>query len=144
MQKIIFSIAKSEAEILQCYAVRSIVFIEEQCCSFEEEFDNYDNLAIHFLVTVDGEPAGTARIRELNDYIKFERLAIRKKFRGQGIAKDFFSYILRYIAGLPSKKIILHAQTYLKEFYESFGFKKSGEEFIEAGIAHYYMEMELD
>lgn len=143
MLNVKFSIAESAAEILQCYAVRSIVFVEEQSCSFEEEFDDHDHVATHFLVTVDGEPAGTARIREIADYIKFERLALRKKFRGQGIGRDFFIHILSHIAKLNKTKIVLHAQAYLREFYESYGFHAVGDEFEEAGIPHYYMEIDL-
>jgi ElaA protein len=41
----------------------------------------------------------------------------------------------------PREEIIIHAQTYLIDFYTSFGFQKFGSEFLEAGIPHQGMSM---
>ena len=43
-----------------CRFIRETVFVEEQ--GFEEEFDTLDQTAVHFLITVDGGPAATARM----------------------------------------------------------------------------------
>jgi len=36
-------------------------------------------------------------------------------------------------------RVLIHAQTNVVELYARFGFEKVGEEFYEAGIAHYEM-----
>ena len=127
-------------ELQKTFAVRAIVFIEEQKVSYEEEIDGHDDSAIHFLATIDNEPVAVARLRFLKDNIKIERLAVRKAYRGKGIGKDMFAFVLNYITKMDCEKITLHAQAYLLKFYEDFDFVKYGEKFLEAGIEHYYME----
>ena len=40
-------------------------------------------------------------------------------------------------------KIKLHAQVYLRNFYRSFGFKEVTEEYLEDGILHVDMTLEM-
>ena len=44
---------------------------------------------------------------------------------------------------LGMKKATLHAQLTAVEFYEKFGFQKCGKEFMEAGIPHTIMVLDL-
>ena len=39
-----------------------------------------------------------------------------------------------------TQKIVIHGQSYLKDWYESLGYVTVSDEFDEAGIAHYTME----
>lgn len=41
----------------------------------------------------------------------------------------------------PSCVVCLSAQTYLREFYESLGFRVCGDEFLEDGIPHIPMQI---
>lgn len=140
MQNINYQIATTSEALQKVFAVRAIVFIEEQGVAYEEEIDGYDYSSVHFLATIDDEPIGAARLRLFKDYVKIERLAVRKAYRGQGFGKGLFLFVLDYIAKMEYQKITLHAQAYLIKFYEDFGFIKQGEMFLEAGIEHYYME----
>jgi predicted GNAT family N-acyltransferase len=128
------------SDLQKCFCVRGIVFCEEQKCSYAEEMDGLDFSAIHFLGTIGNEPAATARMRLFKDCAKIERLAVRKAYRGKGIGKGMFAFVLNRIDELGYKKIKLHAQSHLVKFYEDFGFVKHGEPFSEANIEHYYME----
>jgi predicted GNAT family N-acyltransferase len=127
----------------KCFSVRAIVFCEEQKCPYSEEIDGFDFSAIHFLATIDGEPVATARIRLFAGYVKIERLAVRKAYRGKGFGKDMFAFVLNHINELGYKKIKLHAQAYLVKFYEDFGFIRCGAKFLEVNIEHYVMEKEI-
>ncbi|MCC8019873.1 MAG: GNAT family N-acetyltransferase [Rikenellaceae bacterium] len=143
MQNRIYKIVSSPEELLKAYCIRSIVFVEEQECPYREEFDRLDLTATHFLALDGDEPVATARVRVVPGAVKFERLAVRKQYRGGGAGRDFFGYVLSYMESLGPGKIILHAQAHLTGFYESFGFVRKGDLFTEAGIPHYYMEKKL-
>jgi predicted GNAT family N-acyltransferase len=135
--------ADSFADLQKCFCVRSIVFCDEQQCPYSREIDGLDFEAVHFLGTVDGEPAAAARIRLFGSYAKIERLAVRKEYRGKGAGKELFAFILNYIDEIGYAKIILHAQAYIVSFYENFGFVKYGEKFMDVNIEHYCMEKHI-
>lgn len=60
------------------------------------------------------------------------------------IGKNLFQYVINYISELNFNKIVIHAQKYLLDFYENFGFNKKGDIFLDANIEHYYMEKILN
>jgi predicted GNAT family N-acyltransferase len=134
-----YQIATTLETLQKVFAVRAIVFVEEQGVSYEKEIDGYDYSAVHFLATIGNEPIGTARLQLFKDYVKIGRLAVRKAYRRKGIGKAMVNFILNHIIEMGYKKIKLHAQAYLVKFYEDFGFVKQGEIFLEAGIEHYCM-----
>ena len=62
-------------------AIRNSVYIGEQECPYEEEYDGNDLSATHLLAYIGDEPVGCLRLRFFADFAKFERIAIRKEFR---------------------------------------------------------------
>jgi hypothetical protein len=68
-------------DMMRVAAVRSAVYIGEQSCPYNEEFDGNDLAATHLLALVDNEPAGCMRLRFFGDFAKLERLAVRREFR---------------------------------------------------------------
>ena len=44
---------------------------------------------------------------------------------------------------LHADKITIEAQTYVKKLYENFGFYQTSEEFLEDGIPHVQMQLDL-
>ncbi len=135
-----FHLVTTNEGLMKSFFVRGVVFIEEQKCKFNEEFDEFELLSSHFIGTINEEPIAAARIRLFKDYVKIERLAVRAEYRRKGIGEKFLAYILSYIDELQYSKIILHAQSYLTDFYKKFGFVKKGDKFLEVNIEHYYME----
>ena len=128
----------TEPDLLdQVFAVRREVFVVEQECPPELEWENED-VSNHFLATVDGEPAGASRWRQTDKGYKLERFAVLKEYRGKGVAQELVKAVL---ADLPkdAEYIYLHAQIQAVGLYEKFGFEKTGPEFEEAGIKHYKM-----
>jgi predicted GNAT family N-acyltransferase len=144
MENINYKIVNKIEDLQKAFFVRGVVFVEGQKCAYTEDFDGLDFSAVHFLCTVGDEPVAAARMRFFKDYVKIERLAVRKEYRGKGIGKNLFTFILNHIAKIGYKKMALHAQAYLLRFYENFGFVKQGELFLEANIEHYHMEKDIN
>ncbi len=121
----------------QVFAIRREVFVDEQNCPPELEWE-YEDESTHFLATVDEEPAGAARWRKTTNGYKLERFAVLKKFRGFGVGQALVKAV---VADLPegAEPVYLHAQKQAVTLYEKFLFEKMGEEFEEAGIRHYKM-----
>ena len=69
------------------FALRREVFVWEQKVPEEEEHDEYDMTATHFVAIGEGEVVGTLRLIDLPEHVKIGRVAVRQAFRGQGIAR---------------------------------------------------------
>ena len=119
-------------------SIRQLVFIEEQSVDVEEEFDEFDKIAKHYLVFVNQIPIATARYRNTEEGIRLERFAVLRDYRRLAIGHLLIRYILQNLH-YKKQAIYLHAQTYVIKFYESNGFIKTGKQFIEAKIPHYKM-----
>ena len=135
-----FRIAKNKEDILKVMVVRGIVFIEEQGVDWEGEIDEFEDESMHILGEMDGQPVATGRLRALPDgWFKLERIAVRPKWRGRGIAKGMVEFLLAEAAKLGAVRMKMHAQVYLEDFYNQFGFRREGEIFSECGIDHLLM-----
>jgi predicted GNAT family N-acyltransferase len=134
---------ENKEELDQAYAIREKVFIEEQACDREEEFDEFDEESVHFIAYNNGTPAGTARYRRTSKGIKNERFAVLKEFRGEGVGKALVQSVLADIEHTikePGTLLYLHSQVHAMPLYTKYGFKKVGEKFVEAGIEHFEMQ----
>ncbi|MEZ5955224.1 MAG: N-acetyltransferase [Hyphomonas sp.] len=70
-------------DFLMAASVRAAVFMAEQACPYEEEFDGNDLCATHFLLFDQGRPVGTLRIRWFAEFAKLERIALLPSERGR-------------------------------------------------------------
>ena len=124
-------------DLTKVFAIRKTVFVEEQNCPPELEWENED-VSVHFLARYNGEDAGACRWRKTENGYKLERFAVLKEFRGKGIASVMVETILN---DLPedAKYIYLHAQLTAMPLYQKMSFVAEGEQFEEAGIQHYKM-----
>ena len=130
---------------LEISKIRKEVFILEQNVPEEMEWDEFDQESLHWLVMLNKKPIATARIRSVsNKKVKIERLAVLKNNRREKIATNLMNEIIEYIKNRRSSSTItLNAQTEALNFYDKLGFKKIGDTFIEAGIEHIKMELNL-
>ena len=128
-----------EHQLKQALQVREAVFVVEQKVPREDEYDEYDKIASHFLASDEkGIPLGAARWRETDKGIKLERFAVRKESRGQGIGSMLLESVLEDIKVKNKDTLLyLHAQIPAVSLYEKFGFQKEGDIFEECGIEHY-------
>ena len=137
----VFRLATGRADILKVMVVRGIVFIEEQGVDWEGEIDQYEDQAVHVLGEAGGQPVASGRLRMLADgWAKLERIAVRPRWRGRGIARGMVQFLLEEGGRRGATAFKLHAQVYLEDFYAGFGFQKKGEVFTECGIDHILME----
>lgn len=126
-----------EADLEKVFAIRRVVFVEEQNCPPELEWENED-ISIHFLAEYDNKAAGACRWRKTEKGYKLERFAVLQEFRGKGIASEMIRNVLQ---DLPSDAnyIYLHAQITAMPLYQKMGFIAEGPQFEEAGIQHFKM-----
>ncbi len=131
-------------DLYEIMKLRCDVFIVEQECHYED-IDGRDINAIHVYLKDDNEIVGYLRI--LDKGVLFKEVSIGRviaKRRRVGIGSELLK------AGLiaakkyyNADKIKIEAQVYAKSFYERVGFKVCGAEFLEDGIPHVPMVVEL-
>lgn len=134
-----FRIAQNYDDMLKAYAVRAIVFVEEQATGYAIEVDEREHESIHILGEIDGEPVAAGRIRFVDGYAKLERLAIRKAWRKLGHGSRLIEYMMGVATERGVGRFKLHAQLRSLEFYEKHQFKPVGDIFLEADIEHRVM-----
>jgi predicted GNAT family N-acyltransferase len=132
-------VAKSQKEILDNSYVRGKVFIVEQKIDWEIEFDNLDPECVLFTAYKDDIPVGAARLY----HNKVGRVATLKDYRKQGIASLIMKKIEDYALEEKIPYLKLHAQLYVKEFYEHLGYIPEGDIFYEADIPHVKMTKKI-
>jgi predicted GNAT family N-acyltransferase len=132
-------LAKTQKEITDNFYVRGLVFVLEQEIDYEIEFDGLDGECALFVCYKDGKPVGAARLYKN----KVGRVATLKKYRKQGVAKAIMLYIEEYAKSIGLKQLKLHAQLYVKEFYENLNYIAIGDIFQEAEIDHIKMYKDL-
>ena len=132
-------------DVLDFAKLRTDVFFLEQHIN-EEEIDTWDadEQTVHLWVR-DGETmVGYARIVTRDDpadddrgvRVSLGRLVVDPAYRSRGIARGLMERALEITGSEP---VVLHAQTYIQDFYASLGFEPFGEAFDEAGIDHIRM-----
>ncbi|HEX5078483.1 MAG TPA: GNAT family N-acetyltransferase [Geminicoccaceae bacterium] len=136
---------RSATELAPAFAIRRRVFVEEQAVSEALEFDGRDDGARHLLALVDGEPAGTLRIRLLEGgrVAKIERVAVLAARRRHRVGRALLEAALQLLRAQDVREVKLHAQTAVQAFYAGLGFVARGNVFEEDGILHVEMRLPL-
>ncbi|WP_108643852.1 GNAT family N-acetyltransferase [Fuscovulum blasticum] len=131
-------------DVATCRALRRTVFIEEQGVSEADEVDDLDDVAIHLLARVVGEPVGTARLLVQGETGKIGRVCVLAQARGTGLGAALIRAALDELRRQPGVvKARLGAQTHALGFYERLGFTATGPEYMDAGIPHRDMVLVL-
>lgn len=156
--------ATSAADWAAVRAVRQAVFVDEQACPPEEEWDEHDaperrGRETHHLLAVSTAPpddvssggvwagavAGCARWRVVDTEggaaAKLERFAVLAGSRGQGIGRALVARALADARAAGHRRFVLHAQADVAPLYAAFGFERRGAPFEEAGIEHVKMTL---
>ena len=130
-------------EFHEILKLRVNVFIVEQNCPYPE-LDDKDRIAFHlFSINKDNEIIAYTRIFKPGDYYKeaaFGRVVVDQNYRNQQIGFQLVKQtIIETHKLFGNTDIKIGAQTYLKDFYMSFGFQQVGNGYIEDGIPHIHM-----
>jgi ElaA protein len=129
-------------ELYDVLQLRSEFFVVEQDCVYQD-LDGKDKKALHVIGTKDGKVVAYTRIFDAGDYFdtpSIGRVVVSESARAFGFGHDIIkASIVAIEQQYHTKSIKISAQTYLKKFYQSHGFKQIGEEYLEDGIPHIAM-----
>jgi predicted GNAT family N-acyltransferase len=134
-------VAATPNQIAKVFAIRAAVFMAEQSCPYDEEFDGNDYSGTHVLGLVDGEPAAVLRMRYFADFVKLERLAVLPKFRRTLIAKLVVEHAIDLARRKGYRRMYGHAQARLVNFWRKFGFSPMSKNMKLIYSDHEYVEM---
>ncbi len=118
-------VARTMDDFMRAAVIRGAVFVGEQKCPYDEEFDGNDFTATHLIGYVGDEPAGCLRIRYFADFAKLERLVVRKEFRGIGLASKLVSFGVEFCRTKGYTRMCSYAQKRLTTFWSKCGFSIS-------------------
>ncbi len=95
VDKIRIKVVDSLDEHQMVMAVRAAVFLGKPGWTYAHTFDANDHCASHILAFVDGEPAGTVRVRWFAQFARIERIAIRPEYRSLAVLNQLAHAALR-------------------------------------------------
>lgn len=129
----------------QLYAIlqlRSEVFVVEQNCVFQDA-DDKDQSSYHLMGFINNKLVAYTRLvpaGEIYEYPSIGRVVTSPLARRSGAGKELMQQSIDAVYQLFGfYSIKIGAQLYLKNFYESFGFKQVSKSYLEDGIEHIYM-----
>jgi ElaA protein len=129
-------------ELHDLLQLRSQIFVVEQDCVYQD-IDGKDIQALHVFGKKDGNIVAYTRCFQSGIYFKeasIGRVAVLEDRRKQNYGNIIMKHSIKAIEKHYHTKVIkLSAQTYLVKFYESHGFIREGEEYLEDGIPHVAM-----
>lgn len=123
--------------------LRYQVFVVEQKVPEDMEWDEFDEIAWHAIVTVDNQTVGTGRLILDGHIAKIGRMAVQSSRRNQGIGTIILNALIQTAKEKGAQECLLHAQTHAIAFYAKEDFEPHGPIFDEAGIPHVEMRLIL-
>lgn len=131
-------------ELYEILKLRVDVFVVEQNCPYPE-LDEKDKAAWHVYIRENG--AITAYLRVLDAGVSFPEVGIGRVISARrrcGLGTMLLREGIKVARERMDAKVIkLEAQTYARAFYEAQGFRQTSDEFLEDGIPHVEMTLEL-
>ena len=121
--EITVSVVRTLEDLMRVVSMRTSVYINEQACPYEEEFDGNDLSATHMLGYVGGELAGCLRLRFFADFAKLERVAVKREFRHTRLAFQLGRAAMDLCRMKGYRRVYGHAEKHLLNFWSRFGFK---------------------
>jgi ElaA protein len=132
-------------ELYAIIKLRNEVFVVEQNCVFQDA-DDKDRYCYHLCGLAGNELAAYARLVPAGisyPYISIGRVVTSPVHRKAGIGRALMTQAINECYRLFGKQTIkIGAQLYLKDFYQSFGFRQTGEMYLEDDIPHIEMLLE--
>lgn len=115
----------NDAELIKrAQTIRYQVFTLEQQIPKELDLDGLDEESIHALVVEQDKPIATARLTvKQGSTCTLARVAVTKVYRGAGVASKVVQALMGYAQSNGVDSIVIHAHSYLRNYYERFGFE---------------------
>lgn len=134
----------SNANLYAILQLRSAVFVVEQHCPYQDA-DDKDQLSFH-VTGWEGDRL-LAYCRVLPPGLSFEeasigRVMVAASARGSGNGRNLMELAVRFsLRQFQGTRITIGAQSYLEEFYNSLGFAKISDTYLEDNIPHIKMQL---
>ena len=151
----------TSVDIYHILKARSQVFVVEQNCVYQD-MDALDFDCLHLVAHNNEALVGYCRIippefnrlrsnlsvandpRAAAAMPAIGRVLVLQQYRSQGLARQIMTEAIKYCRKKYGKKpIIISAQTYLIDFYQSLGFVPEGAHYLEDGIEHVKMVLNI-
>ena len=120
--------------------IREEVFMKEQ--GFENEFDETDQIAVHYVLFDDDAPIACCRYfpdKEPNCYL-IGRISVLSSYRGKQLGARLLADAETHIKANGGIKLSLSAQLRVQGFYEKQGYTSIGEVYMDEHCEHIHME----
>ena len=131
-------------DLYEILRLRSAVFVVEQTCPYQD-IDGSDYESLHIYCEEDGQLLAYLRLYLQDTETMTARIGrVISAQRGIGLGSKILSAgITAAKEELHARHIFIEAQSYAIGFYEKAGFTVCGEEFLEDGIPHVPMTLDL-
>lgn len=134
-------------ELYAIIRLRNEVFVVEQNCVFQDA-DDHDQISHHICGWQEGKLAAYARILppgEMYAQPSIGRVVAASFVRKQKIGKELMQNAISFThKTYVEMDITIGAQLYLRSFYESLGFIKTSDIYLEDGIEHIKMDLKFE
>ncbi len=131
-------------ELYEILKARAQIFIMEQSILYQD-MDNIDYQSYHCFFMEEDKVVAYLRAFYQDDaktVVQIGRVLTIK--HGNGFGKSLMEQSLKLILEkMPCKKISMDAQKHAIGFYEKFGFQVVSHEFLEEGVVHVVMELDV-
>jgi predicted GNAT family N-acyltransferase len=78
-----------------------------------------------------------------NGCARLRQMAVKKNMQGKGIGESIMTFAENLARDKGFKSLTMHARDSALGFYEKFGYKVKGDQFVEINIPHHIMEKRL-
>ena len=109
----------------------------------QEELEQEKN---HILIAAfdDDNMLGCCMLTNVNNQtLKIRQMAVQNNLQGKGIGASLMSFVENLARDKGYRCLVMHARDSAIGFYEKFGYKVFGDQFIEVGLPHHLMEKKL-
>ena len=131
-------------ELYALIHLREKVFVVEQQCAYLDA-DGHDIGAVH--VWLSDERGIVAYCRVLDRGATFEDVSLGRViavYRREGLGTQVVRLGIDVARErFRARRIVIEAQTYARKLYENLGFRQTSDEFLEDGIPHIQMTLDL-
>tara|TARA_Y100000052_G_C2942797_1_gene81793 strand:- start:382 stop:990 length:609 start_codon:yes stop_codon:yes gene_type:complete len=118
------TVARTLDQVVMAMTLRGVIYLGEQQCPYEEEYEGNDFAAASHLIAWKGkEPVGVLRLRFFAGFAKVERAAVLKQYRRDGVMRLLMQEALRYAARRGYEKVLGHAQINRVKYWRTHGFQ---------------------
>ena len=90
------------------------------------------------------EMLGCCILTNMNEgCVRVRQMAVQKNMQGKGIGESIITFAENIAYDKGFKALTMHARDTAIGFYEKYGYKVKGEQFMEINIPHHIMEKKL-